>query len=249
MMTPTILAIGSEKGGVGKTTTAVTIAHALALQGYRVLLIDLDSQGNCAVALGAKPNRTTYDALVLQEPLDRCVVQARPNLDLLASNHRMANVKNFMIAEGHNSHMILRNTLSEQNGGYEWVIIDCAPSLDIANLNALMYAQRVVIPIAVDFLAMVGARQYMETVREAKRAGAQVVISAIVPTFYDARVRRSEEVLGILHENFGSVVTEPIPINTRLAEAPNARKTIWEYAPRSTGAKAYINLVERILRG
>ena len=112
-----------------------------------------------------------------------------------------------------------------------------------------MYAERVIIPIAVDFLAMVGARQYMETVGEAKRAGASVIISAVLPTFYDARVRRSEEVLSILRENFGPVVAEPIPINTRLAEAPNARKTIWEYAPRSTGAKAYIKLMERILHG
>jgi chromosome partitioning protein len=248
-MAPRIMAIGSEKGGVGKTTTAITVAHALALQGLHVLLIDLDSQGNCAVALGTSVEKTTYDALVLQEPIDRCVVRARPKLDLLASNHRMANVKNFMIAEGHNSHLILRNAMSEQNGRYDWVIIDCAPSLDIANLNALMYAQQVVIPIAVDFLAMVGARQYMETVSEAKRAGASVVISAVVPTFYDARVRRSEEVLLILKQNFGPVVTEPIPINTRLAEAPNARKTIWEYAPRSTAAKAYIQLVERILHG
>jgi len=242
-----ILAIGSEKGGVGKTTTAVTVAHALALQGHHVLLIDLDSQGNCAVSLGTRPEKTTYEALVLQEPLARCVVEARPNLDLLASNHRMANVKNFMIAEGHNSHMILRNTMAAQNGSYDWVVIDCAPSLDIANLNALMYAERVVIPIAVDYLAMGGARQYMETVSEAKRAGANVVISAVLPTFYDARVRRSEEVLLILRENFGPIVAEPIPINTRLAEAPNARKTIWEYDPRSTGAKAYISLVERIL--
>jgi len=246
-MAQRILSIGSEKGGVGKTTTAVTIAHALALQGHRVLLIDLDSQGNCAVALGVAPEKTTYEALVLREPIARCVTRARPHLDLLASDHRMVKVKNFMIAEGHNSHLILRNAMSEQNGSYDWVIMDCAPSLDIANLNALMYAQQVLIPIAVDYLAMVGARQYMETVREAKRAGAGVVISAVVPPFYDARVRRSEEVLSILRSNFGQIVTDPIPINTRLAEAPNARKTIWEYAPRSTGAKAYINLVGRIL--
>jgi len=243
-----VVAIGSEKGGVGKTTTAVTVAHALALQRYKVLLIDLDSQGNCAVSLGASFEKTTYDALVLNEPIERCLTRARPNLDLLASNHRMATVKNYMIAEGHNSHIILREAMRDQNSHYDWVIIDCAPSLDIANLNALMYADEVIIPIAVDFLAMVGARQYMETVGEAKRAGASIIVSAVIPTFYDARVRRSAEVLNILKENFGELVTEPIPINTRLAEAPNAGKTIWEYAPRSTGAMAYIKLVERILR-
>ena len=240
------LAVGSEKGGVGKTTTAVTLAHALALQKYRVLLIDLDSQGSCAVSLGVSAEKTTFEALVMKEPIESCVTPARDNLDLLASDHRMAKVKNYMIAEGHNSHLILQDALRDQSH-YDWIVIDCAPSLDIANLNALMYAQEVVIPIAVDFLAMVGARQYMETVAEAKRSGAEVHISTIVPTFYDARVRRSGEVLGILRERFGPVVMEPIPINTRLAEAPNAQKTIWEYAPRSTGASAYIKLVERIL--
>jgi chromosome partitioning protein len=241
-----ILAIGSEKGGVGKTTTAITLAHALALQDYHVLLIDMDSQGNCAIALGVTPAKTTYEAMVMKEPVERCIAPARPNLDLLASDHRMAKVKNFMVAEGHNSHMILCDTMRNQND-YDWVIIDNAPSLDIANLNALMYARQVIIPIAVDFLAMIGAKQYMETVAEAKRAGASVVISGILPTFYDARVRRSEEILEILKANFGSIVAEPIPINTRLAEAPNARKTIWEYDPRSPGAKAYIKLVERVL--
>jgi len=240
------LAIGSEKGGVGKTTTAVTLAHALALHHYRVLLVDLDSQGSCAVSLGVTPAKTTFEALVLNEPIDQCVTPARDNLDLLASDHRMAKVKNYMVAEGHRSHLILQEALQGQNH-YDWTVIDCAPSLDIANLNALMYAQEVIIPIAVDFLAMVGARQYMETVSEAKKGGAPVIVSAILPTFYDARVRRSEEVLSILRERFGSVVTEPIPINTRLAEAPNAQRTIWEYAPRSTGASAYIKLVERIL--
>ncbi len=243
-----IMAIGSEKGGVGKTTTAVTLAHAFALQGLRVLLIDLDSQGNCAVSLGVPFERTTYEVLVMKEPVEKCVTLARPNLYLLASDHRMAKVKNYMIAEGHRSHLILKETM-EGHDNYDWVIIDCAPSLDIANLNALMYAQRVLIPIAVDYLAMVGAKQYMETVAEAKRAGAEVIVSEIVPTFYDARVRRSEEVLSILKANFGEVVTEPIPINTRLAEAPNAQKTIWEYAPRSTGALAYARLAERILNG
>jgi chromosome partitioning protein len=245
-MSPKVTAIGSEKGGVGKTTTAVTLAHALALQEYRVLLLDMDSQGNCAIALGVTPAKTTYEALVMREPIERCVTKARPNLDLLASDHRMAKVKNYMIAEGHNSHMILRDAMRTQNN-YDWVIIDNAPSLDIANLNALMYAQQVIIPIAVDFLAMVGAKQYMETVSEAKRAGATVVISNILPTFYDGRVRRSQEILDILRSNFGSIVAEPIPINTRLAEAPNARKTIWEYDPRCPGAKAYIKLVEKVL--
>jgi len=245
-MTTKILAIGSEKGGVGKTTTAITIAHALALQNHHVLLIDLDSQGNCAIALGVPFEKTTYEALVMKEPVARCITQARENLDLLPSDHRMAKVKNYMVAEGHNSHMILQDTMRNQNS-YDWVIIDCAPSLDIANLNALMYAQRVVIPIAVDFLAMVGARQYMETVAEAKKAGADVIISTIVPTFYDARVRRSKEILEILSQNFGPVLADPIPINTRLAEAPNTQKSIWEYAPRCTGAKAYVKLVERLL--
>lgn len=245
-MTQKILAIGSEKGGVGKTTTAVTLAHALALQNFKVLLIDMDSQGNCAIALGVTAEKTTYEALVMKEPIEKCVTHARPNLDLLASDHRMAKVKNYMIAEGHNSHMILSEAMAHQNT-YDWVVLDNAPSLDIANLNALMYAQQVVIPIAVDYLAMVGARQYMETVSEAKRAGAQVVISAIVPTFYDGRVRRSQEILEILRQNFGPIVAEPIPINTRLAEAPNARKTIWEYDPRSSGARAYIKLTERII--
>ena len=247
-MASRVLAIGSEKGGVGKTTTAVTLAHAFALQEYRVLLIDLDSQGNCAVALGAQGEKTTYEAIVLQEPVERCITPARQNLDLLASDHRMARVKNFMIAEGYKSHLILQETMQEQNS-YDWVIVDCAPSLDIANLNALMYAHEVLVPVAADFLAMVGARQYMETVAEAKRSGAEVVVSVILPTFYDARVRRSEEVLNILKERFGPVVAEPIPINTRLAEAPSARKTIWEYDPRSSGAKAYIKLVERLLHG
>lgn len=241
------IAVMNQKGGTGKTTTAVSLAHGLAKRGKRVLIIDMDSQGNVAVCMGQGEGPNLYNVMVQGLPPEDAVVSIRENLDLLPSDNRLAKV------EVHLAHVAdpaktMKNRLRELKG-YDYVILDCGPSLSLLNQNALYYADHVLIPVACDYLSLVGVKQILATLKSIQNTlHHPITVMGVLPTFYDVRNRISHEVIRTLDRYFKEKVLSPVRINTRLKEAPSKQQSIFEYAPRSAGAEDYARLVEAVER-
>lgn len=241
------IAVVNHKGGTGKTTTAVHLAAGLAERGRRVLLIDLDPQGNVGQWFGIAEEDLHVAALARgQAVAAEAVVGVRENLDVLASDWRLAEAEETLI-RGKERERWLRNRLARVDDGYDFTIVDCAPSMSILTTSALAYADEVVIPISMEYLALIGVRQIVENIlRMASANGDEIRITAVVPTFYQSNLRKSGEILDALERHFKSALTDPIRINVRLSEAPSHQQTIWEYSPRSRGADDYRKLVARL---
>ncbi len=247
------IAILNQKGGTGKTTTAVNLAAGVAERGHKVLLIDTDAQGNVGVSLGVVGERSLYHILVDNaDPVD-VAVPVRQHLDVITSNATLAAAEIWLARqdpEQRSRIMTRRLNLMRVSRRYDYVVIDCGPSLNLLNQNALSYADEVVIPVTCDYLALVGVKQVLRTIRDIERHLHHTVrVSAVLPTFYDGRTRLSREVLQTLQGHFKSKCLEPIRANTRLAEAPGYSKTIFEYAPQSNGAADYNRVVDWFVTG
>lgn len=244
---PARIAVLNQKGGTGKTTTAVHVAAGLAAEGRRVLLMDLDAQGHVGVSLGVRSERTLSHVVLEQLDPGRASVPVTPNLDVLTADHTLATVEIFLARQGEGRHRILRSRLTSATE-YDYVILDCGPSLSLLNLNALTYADELLVPVSCDFLSLVGVRQLLRTVRELnERLMERVEIMGVLPTFYDQRNRISDEAVKAMKSHFGDRVLPPIRINTRLKEAPSHQQTIYDYAPQSRGASDYRALVKAFM--
>lgn len=247
--TPRVLAVFNHKGGTGKTTTAVSIAAGLARQGRRVLLVDTDAQGNVAVSLGASSERSLYHVLVMGLAIQQAVKPVRENLDLLPSNETLAAAELYL-AGRQNRDRVLRERLYNATQGYDYVVIDCSPSLSLMNQNALVFADSVLVPVACDYLSLVGVRQVIKTIKNVNSLlHHPVQIYGVLPTFYDARARICRDAWGTMKEHFGERCFNPIRNTTRIKEAPAQGKTIFEHAPDSNAAQDYLRAVERIITG
>jgi chromosome partitioning protein len=242
------IAIVGFKGGIGKTTTCVNLGAALALRGRRILLIDTDTQANLSITLGINQyNRSLADVLTRRAKAEECVLPARKNLDLLPSSIALFKAQQRMVLEMAREEIFIE--LFDGLDGYDYQLLDCAPSLSLLTINSMAYVDEVFIPVSMELLALAGARQFMTYLRTISRMlGRGAVIRLIVPTFYDPRRRVSEMVLRSLKKDFGSRVTHPIRIDTLLSEAPGAGQTIFEYARRSRGARDYARLAELVER-
>lgn len=240
------IAIVGFKGGIGKTTTCISLGAALALRGHRVLLIDTDTQANVSLALGInKFEKTLADVLRRQVRAEECVLHARKNLDLLPSSIALFKAQQRMVLEMAREEIFVE--LFDGLDGYDYQLLDCAPSVSLLTVNAVAYVEEVFIPVSMEMLALAGARQFMTYLRNISRMlGRGAVIRLFIPTFYDPRRRVSKIVLQSLIDDFGSRVTHPIRIDTLLSEAPGAGKTIFEYARRSRGAKDYGRLARLV---
>lgn len=246
-----VIVIANQKGGVGKTTTAVNVAHGLALRGHQTLLIDLDSQGSAGLSLGIDPTPATYRLILSKEPLPELVARVRENLDLLTSDESLADVRDWLaVKSARDANSALRALTSGLDGhmeNYEFVIIDCGPGLDILTLNALIAGTDVMVPVSVDFLSAAGTRQHLDTLEGLREVGGKARLHWVVPTYFDGRLIRAREIMALLENAFGELLTEPIRRNTRLAEAPHSGETIFEYDPKALGAEDYGKLVERVI--
>ncbi len=246
---PRRMAIFNHKGGTGKTTTSVSIAAGLALRGYKVLLVDTDSQGNVGVSLGLKSEKTLYHCLVMGLKAQDCAVTVRENFDVLPSNETLAAAELYL-AGRQNRDRVLRDRLIAASSHYDVILLDCSPSLSLLNQNALVFADGILVPVACDFLSLVGVRQVIKTVKNVNSLlHHPVQIHGVLPTFYDARARICRDAWGTMKEHFGERCFEPVRATTKIKEAPAHGKTIFEWAPESNAATDYENVVERLVTG
>jgi chromosome partitioning protein len=249
-----IAAIANQKGGVGKTTTAVNIAGLLAQRGLRVLLIDMDPQGNAATCLGIAKHsleRTIGDVLLGDIPAQTALVQTgRPSYELLPATPDVAGTA-VALATFPQRELRLQCTLEPLLGHFDWVVIDCPPSLGLLTINALAAAHQVFIPLQCEFLALEGLAQLKETIDVVRdRVNPALYIGGIIMTMYDGRANLARQVVEEVQHYFPRrVFNTLIPRTVRLSEAPSHGKLIYEYDPRSRGAQAYAMLTEEIVGG
>jgi chromosome partitioning protein len=250
----TIYAVVNQKGGVGKTTTAVNLAACVAEAGYPTLLVDLDPQANATVGLGAAKNeeRTVYEVLIGEATLEEATMATTiPNLSLVPSTPDLAGA-NVELPRVEGSELILRRALSELGGGYRFVFIDCPPSLGPLTINVLAAADRVIVPVQTEYYALEGLADLLDTVELIQRElNPDLKIAGLVMTMHDGRTRLSSDVERELREHFPGLLFESvIPRNVRVAEAPSFGIPVIHHDPHSAGAGAYFELAKEVaLRG
>lgn len=241
------IAFANAKGGVAKTTSVVSVGAALAREGQRTLLIDLDTQGQVTKSLGVHDEEAPGLADLLEGEADLPEVQrkARKDLYVIAGGRALAGVKRLVTRREMRSEMALAEALDGLDG-YDHVLFDTAPSWDILNVNCLFAADAVVIPVSMEALAVQGLNDFLAGVRDVQRYRNDLQFAGVIPTFFDGRVRKSAEVLDQLRQHFREKVFPPIRYNVRLSEAPAFGETIYEYDPRSAGAADYTVLAKAL---
>lgn len=240
-----VLAIVNQKGGVGKTTTAVTLAHGFALSGKRVLLIDLDSQGNVADCLGLPEGGDLYDLLSPKKESDpELLIQnaaldsGRPGLEVIRSDKTTATLKQMLAGDDFKVYR-LHDALDYST--YDMVIMDCAPSVDLLQTAAIVAAYYVMVPTRLDQLAMKGVRDVLKSMRTIEsRIRREIRLAGILPTFYDRVTSESYEQLKHLAKAFGKHVLPPIPLDTQCRVASRHGKTLWEFCQDGRALKGYV---------
>ncbi|MEO6055775.1 MAG: ParA family protein [Gemmatimonadales bacterium] len=249
-----IVAIANQKGGVGKTTTAVNIAASLAIAERRTLLLDADPQGNATSGVGIVKHElqvSLYDALVEGHPPQEVVlpVPGLPHLSVLPATQDLVGAE-LQLVDRANREAALRTVLDALQSEYEYVVVDCPPSLGLLTLNVLAAATSVLIPIQCEYYGLEGISQLLNTVRLVQQNfNSGLAISGVLLTMYDARLNLCRQVAEDAKEYFGAkMFVTPIPRNVRLAEAPSFGKPILLYDVQSVGAKSYLAVAQELMR-
>jgi len=250
------IAVAMAKGGVGKTTTAVNLAHGLALQGFRVLLVDCDTQNQVAKFLGVKAPHGLYEFIkgtdAQGQPLARqeAVCPARPNLWVLAGGIGLVELKHWLGEQPREVRQtVLAQSLVPREGALDFLIFDCAPGWDVLSVNVLMAAHEVLCPVALQGPALEGLKTFFGYLMSAQRLNRDLELKYVLPTLYDRRTRQSSEIHSRLRKLFCKQICDPIHYNVRLSEAPSCGQSIFEYHNRATGAADYAQLVRRVANG
>ena len=247
-----IIAIANQKGGVGKTTTAINLSACLAEAGQKVLAVDFDPQGNATSGLGFEKgymDKTVYELLMDECQLEECIVKdVQDNLDVLPSDVNLAGAE-IELLDVANKESLLREELEKVKDNYDFIIIDCPPALSMLTINAMTTSDSVLVPIQCEYYALEGLSQLIHTIELVQeRLNPELEIEGVVFTMYDARTNLSLQVVENVKENLQQNIYKTIiPRNIRLAEAPSYGMPINLYDPKSTGASAYQRLADEVM--
>lgn len=235
-----------SKGGVGKTTTSVNLSCGLALAGYRVLLVDTDTQGQSAYMLGRKPGAGLTELLTGELTAKECILEARKNLWLLGGGRSLAGVKRIIDRKSFGAEWALSEAMSTLDTQYDFIVIDTAPGWDQLIVNVLFYANEVLVPVALEVMPLHGLAEFLKSLGSIQKYRKEIELKYIVPTFLDTRIKGPQTLYSQLKKLYPDTICTPIRYNESLAEAPSFGKSIFEFAPGSTASADYRELVRKV---
>ncbi len=240
------LCVTLSKGGVGKTTTAVNLSAGLAMAGYKVLLVDTDTQGQSAYMLGKKPKAGLTELLTGELSQEEAITSARDNLWVLSGGRSLAGVKRIIDKKSFGAEFTLSEAMEGLEDNFDFIIIDTSPGWDQLTVNVLFYAREILLPVALEVMPLHGLSEFIKSLHSIQKYREEIELKYVVPTFMDNRVDHPKHIYAQLRDLYSEQICDPIRYDEKFAEAPSYGKTIFEFAPTSEGAEDYRKLVRHI---